>query len=52
MLLELSFDLGEEASAIRNVVDKSMAEGVVTEDITDGKSYLTSEVGDWLADNL
>ncbi|MEN8227522.1 MAG: 3-isopropylmalate dehydrogenase [Bacteroidota bacterium] len=52
MLLELSLNLTEEAQAIRNVVDKSMSEGIVTEDITEGKGYKTSEVGDWLAGNL
>ena len=52
MLLELSLNLTEEGQAIRNVVDKSMEEGVVTEDIADGKSFKTSEVGSWLAENL
>jgi len=52
MLLELSLDLTEEAAAIRNVVDRSMSEGMVTEDISEGKAYKTSEVGDWLAANL
>jgi 3-isopropylmalate dehydrogenase len=52
MLLELSLDLVEEAKAIRDVVDLSMAKGVVTEDISEGKAYKTSEVGDWLAGNL
>ncbi len=52
MLLELALDLGEEALAVRNVVDRSMSEGIVTEDISEGKAYLTSEVGDWLAANL
>jgi len=52
MLLELSLDLSQEASAIRKVVDRSMEEGVVTEDISEGKAYHTSEVGDWLAANL
>jgi len=52
MLLELSLDLIEEAKAIRNVADRSMSEGVVTEDISEGKAYKTSEVGDWLAANL
>ncbi len=47
------FDLAEEAQAIRAVVNKSLAEGVVTEDLADGaKAYKTSEVGDWLAKNL
>lgn len=52
MLLEVSFDLTQEAAAIRAVVDKSMEAGVVTEDISEGKAYKTSEVGDWLAENL
>ncbi|MDF1575613.1 MAG: 3-isopropylmalate dehydrogenase [Bacteroidales bacterium] len=52
MLLELALNLTEEAQVIRNVVNRSMDEGVVTEDIAEGKSYGTSEVGDWLAANL
>ena len=52
MLLELALDLTEEAKAIRDVVDRSMSEGIVTEDISEGKAWLTSEVGDWLAGNL
>ena len=51
MLLD-SLDLADEAKAIRAVVDKSMATGVVTEDIAEGKAYKTSEVGSWLAENL
>jgi len=52
MLLEISLDLTQEAQAIRNVVDRSMSEAVVTEDIAEGKACKTSEVGDWLAANL
>lgn len=52
MLLEGSLDLTEEAQAIRDAVDKSMEVGIVTEDISEGKAYKTSEVGDWLAENL
>ncbi len=52
MLLEVSLDLTEEARAIRDVVDKSMEAGIVTEDITDGQAYKTSEVGTWLAENI
>ncbi len=52
MLLE-SLDLLEEASAVREVVNKSLEAGIVTEDIVkDGKAYKTSEVGDWLAANV
>ena len=48
MLLE-SLDLLEEAQLIREVVNKSLEEGIVTEDINKEKSYKTSEVGDWIA---
>jgi len=34
-------------------VNKSLAEGVVTEDIAEGgTAFKTSEVGDWLAANV
>ncbi|MCK5281557.1 MAG: 3-isopropylmalate dehydrogenase, partial [Cyclobacteriaceae bacterium] len=52
MLLEGALDLTDEAQTIRDVVDKSMEEGIVTEDISEGKAYKTSEVGDWLAKNI
>jgi 3-isopropylmalate dehydrogenase len=53
MMFEDAFKLKEEAEAIRNVVNKSLAEGIVTEDLSgDKKSYRTSQVGDWLAENL
>jgi 3-isopropylmalate dehydrogenase len=49
MMFEMAFGLQEEAEAIRAVVNKSMKEGVVTEDLAEtGKAYKTSEVGDWL----
>ncbi|MEM9076040.1 MAG: 3-isopropylmalate dehydrogenase [Bacteroidota bacterium] len=53
MMFETAFGLQEEAEAIRKVVNKSLAEGIVTEDLAEGsKAYKTSEVGDWLAYNL
>lgn len=46
-------NLAEEAKAIRDVVNDSLAQGIVTEDLADGgTSYKTSEVGDWLAQNI
>jgi 3-isopropylmalate dehydrogenase len=52
MLFE-DFNLNAEAQAIRDVVNKSLAEGIVTEDLAeDSKSYKTSEVGDWLGENI
>ncbi|NNC33321.1 MAG: 3-isopropylmalate dehydrogenase [Croceitalea sp.] len=53
MMFETAFGLQQEADAIRAVVNRSLDEGVVTEDLADGgKSYKTSEVGDWLAKNV
>ncbi|MEA1785253.1 3-isopropylmalate dehydrogenase [Arenibacter sp. GZD96] len=47
------FGLTEEAESIRKVVNESLAEGVVTEDLADGgTSFKTSEVGDWLAAHI
>jgi 3-isopropylmalate dehydrogenase len=52
-MFEDAFKLTEEAALIRAVVNKSLAEGIVTEDIAGkNKSYKTSEVGDWLAKNI
>lgn len=53
MMFEDAFGLHEEAEAIRKVVNKSLEEGYVTEDLSEkGKAYKTSEVGDWLAKNI
>jgi len=52
MLLEIGLDLNAEAEAVREVVNRSLSEGLVTEDIAEGKAYKTSEVGEWLAVNL
>lgn len=52
MLLELALKLPDEANAIRDVVDRSITEGMVTEDIAEDKASKTSELGDWLAANL
>jgi 3-isopropylmalate dehydrogenase len=54
MLFEMSFGLTEEGAAIRKVVDQSLAEGKVTEDLAaPGQTALsTSEVGDYLVSLL
>ena len=50
MMFDYAFDLKEESELISNVVNLSLEEGYVTEDIADGgTAYKTSEVGDWLA---
>ncbi|WP_194777026.1 3-isopropylmalate dehydrogenase [Pararhodonellum marinum] len=53
MMFEYAFGLDAEAKVISDVVNLSLEKGVVTEDIADGgKAYGTSEVGDWLAENV
>jgi 3-isopropylmalate dehydrogenase len=53
MMFETAFNLPEEGKAIRDAVNKALAEGIVTEDLADGgKAYGTKEVGDWLAANI
>lgn len=53
MMFEYAFDLREEGSAIRKAVAASMASGIVTADISqNGKTYHTSEVGDWIAEEI
>ena len=54
MMFEMSFGLQEEGALIRKVVDASLAEGIVTEDLveTGGKAYKTSEVGDYLVEKI
>jgi len=53
MMFEMSFNLIEEGRLIREVVNKSLKQGIVTEDISSGeKSYKTSEVGDFLVKEI
>lgn len=53
MMFEMAFNLKEEAEVIKAVVNKSIEEGIVTEDLAgDNKAYGTSEVGDWLIANI
>jgi 3-isopropylmalate dehydrogenase len=53
MMFEDAFNLKEESLLIRKVVDKSLEESIVTEDLSVGhKAYKTSEVGDWLVKKI
>jgi len=49
LMFEYGFGLMEEGAMIRKAVNASLEAGIVTEDIADGgKSYRTSEVGNWI----
>ncbi len=51
LMFEYAFGLPEEGKLIREAVDASMEQGIVTEDIAStGKAYKTSEVGEWIVD--
>jgi len=52
MMFEYALDMPEAGQLIRQLCEKSIEEGVVTADITTGKSYTTSEVGDWIASGV
>ena len=49
MMLESGLGLHEEGALVREAVDRSLAEGYVTEDIDPAHARSTSEVGDWIA---
>ena len=53
MMFETAFNLHDEGQAIREVVNRSLDAGVVTADLAgEQRAYQTTEVGDWLIDNL
>ena len=54
MMFEYAFSDMAAGAAIRAAVDKSIKQGIVTEDIASAgtRSYSTSEVGDWIAANI
>lgn len=50
MMFEYAFKLNDEAQEIKDIVNLSLTEGIVTIDIAGkDKAYSTSEVGDWIA---
>ena len=53
MMFEDAFNLKKEADLIREVVNQSLEKSIVTEDLSNGdKSYKTSEIGNWLSDQI
>jgi len=49
MMFEYAFNLPSAGELIRKAVNQSLENEIVTVDITKGKAYSTSEVGDWIA---
>ncbi|MDH8700969.1 3-isopropylmalate dehydrogenase [Dysgonomonadaceae bacterium PH5-43] len=53
LMFEYSFGLTKESELIKEAVNKSLAEQVVTEDISEGgKAFSTSEVGEWIVNYI
>ncbi|MBQ9474775.1 MAG: 3-isopropylmalate dehydrogenase [Bacteroidales bacterium] len=52
MMFESSFNLPEEAKAIREAVSASISENYVTVDLNAENPRSTSEVGDWVAERI
>ncbi|MDR1581861.1 MAG: 3-isopropylmalate dehydrogenase [Prevotellaceae bacterium] len=53
LMFEYTFGLKNEAEHIRKAVNNSLNAGIVTEDIAvDGKACKTSEVGEWICNEL
>jgi 3-isopropylmalate dehydrogenase len=53
MMFEYAFNLMEEGALIREAIDHSIEQGIVTIDIAgDSKSYSTTEVGEWVVNYI
>jgi 3-isopropylmalate dehydrogenase len=52
MMLDLAFNLKEEAEAIRKAVEQSIDNEFVTEDLNRNNPKSTSEVGDWISAHI
>ena len=52
MMLETSFNMKEESAIITSAVNTALANGIRTEDIAEGKSFSTTEVGDYISEKI
>jgi 3-isopropylmalate dehydrogenase len=52
MMFEMSFNLMDEGKAIRTAVEESIEAGIMTEDLKKEKPSSTTEVGNWVAENI
>jgi 3-isopropylmalate dehydrogenase len=46
------FDMDKEASAVRDAVDLALEKGVCTPEVFPENKYSTSDVGDFIANNI
>lgn len=53
MMFEYAFNLKEEGTLIREAVEQSIEQNIVTEDLAgNNKAYHTTEVGDWIVNYI
>jgi len=52
MMLEYSFNMHEEADAIKKAVEKSLEQEIVTKDLSTAKYYNTNEIGDFICNQI
>jgi 3-isopropylmalate dehydrogenase len=53
MMFEYAFNLMSEGALIREAVEQSIVQGIMTVDLSGtGKSYSTTEVGEWIIDYI
>jgi 3-isopropylmalate dehydrogenase len=52
MMLEYSFNMYEEADAIKKAVEKSLEQGIVSKDLSTAKYYNTNEIGDFISNQI
>ena len=52
MMFKDGFGLEKESSLIKKIVENSLDQKVVTQDLAETNSYSTSEVGDWISNEI
>ena len=52
LMFEYALNMPDAGKLIREACERSISEGMVTSDIASGKAYATSEVGDWIANEV
>lgn len=52
MMFKDGFGLEKESSLIKKIVENSLDQKIVTHDLSETNSYTTSEVGDWISNEI